>query len=303
MNIDKSVFGVLSILVAVIVVATVAIPVIEDSSKEIRTSQNNVSEKYMMSESTTGDITIEATETAGTFIINGESKTFISGDYGGGFWCILTNNLFVRLYSTSSWVLFDGLPASSTNLGTTGKVEINNKGWTVTIPSGSSGAGTYTGTYDWICYPNEKGNYGLYRFSGNMYVDNDSTVFAIKESRNTGSDGAMTTPAVIWSGSIDGGDNTKIAWNRTSDQVIDVSSSTDVHIQYSEKGEVSTKISGVTVEYGDNSASIATVIIPIEYHVITENDSAMISILQIVPLLLLIVPVMMAVRMYSSRGE
>lgn len=301
MNIDKSVFGVLSILVAIIVVATVAIPVIEDSSKEIKTTQNNVSERYMMSESTVGEITIEATKTAGTFIINGESKTINAGDYAD-FWCVLTNNLFVRLYSTSSWVTFDGLPVSSTNLGTTGKVVINSEGWTVTVPSGS-GAGTYTGTYDWICYPNEKGNYGLYRYSVSAaYVDNDATVFAIKESPNV-SEGVMTIPTVIWSGSIDGGDNTKIAWDRTNNQTLDVSSSTDVYIKYSEKGEISTKMSSVTVEYGDNSATISTVIIPIEYHVITENDSAMISILQIVPLLLLIVPVMMAVRMYSSRGE
>lgn len=301
MNIDKSVFGVLSILVAVIVVATVAIPVIEDSSKEIKTTQNNVSERYMMSESTVGEITIEATETAGTFIINGESKTINAGDYSD-FWCVLTNNLFVRLYSTSSWVTFDGLPVSFTNLGTTGKVVINSEGWTVTVPSGS-GAGTYTGTYDWICYPNEKGNYGLYRYSVNgAYVDNDATVFAIKESPNA-SEGVMTIPSVIWSGSIDGGDNTKIAWDRTNNQTLDVSSSTNVYIKYSEKGEISTKMSSVTVEYGDNSATISTVIIPIEYHVITENDSAMISILQIVPLLLLIVPVMMAIRMYSSRGE
>lgn len=273
--------------VAVILICLVAIPLVDASSETVKTSMNNVAEKYMMSESTTGEITIEATETAGTFIINGESKTFTPGEYGDGFWCILTNNLFVRLYSTASWVLFDGLPVSTTNLGTTGKVEINNEGWTVTIPSGSSGAGTYTGTYDWICYPNEKGNYGLYRFSGNMYVDNDSTVFAIKESASF-TNSVMTTPAVIWSGSIDGGDNTKIAWNRSGSQITDVSSSTDVYIKYAEKGEVSTKISGVTVEYGDNSTSISTVIVPIEYHVITENDSTIRTILQLVPVMLIV---------------
>ena len=145
--------------VAVILICLVAIPLVDASTETVKTSMNNVAERYMMSESTTGEITIEATETAGTFIINGESKTINAGDYAD-FWCVLTNNLFVRLYSTSSWVLFDGLPVASTNLGTTGKVVINSEGWTVTVPSGS-GAGTYTGTYDWICYPNEKGNYGL----------------------------------------------------------------------------------------------------------------------------------------------
>ena len=98
----------------------------------------------------------------------------------------------------------------------------------------------------------------------------------------------MTIPAVIWSGSIDGGDNTKIAWDRTNNQTLDVSSSTDVYIKHSEKGEISTKMSGVTVEYGDNSASISTIIIPIEYHVITENDSTIRTILQLVPVMLIV---------------
>lgn len=300
MNINKSVFGVLSILVAVIVVATVAIPVIEDSSKEIRTSQNNVAEKYMMTESTTGEFTIEATETTGTYIINGESKTFNTDDYSN-FYCVLTNNLFVRLNSTSSYLYFEGLQYSVANLGTAGKVTINSDGWTVYIPQGSA-AGTYNGTYDWICYPNEKGNYGLYRFTGNVYVDNDAMVFAISEN-NLITDGTLKNPSVIWSGSINGGDNTKYAWNTTTSPPTDVTDATEIYIEYTEKGELSTKLNRVVNKYGDNSVGIATTIIPIEYHVITENDSAMISILQIVPLLLLIVPVMMAVRMYSSKGE
>lgn len=299
MNIDKSVFGVLSILVAVIIVATVAIPIVEDSSKEIRTSQNNVAEKYMMAESTTGEITIEATATTGTFLINGESKTFSEGDYSD-FYCVLTNNLIVILNSTTSYVYFEGLSAGSMDLRTTGKVTINNDGWTVFSGITSN---TYTGTYEWVCYPNDNGNYGLYRFTGNTYVDNDAMVFALKEVVSSSTEGTMTNPAVIWSGSINGGDNTKYAWNSKTSPPTDVTDATETYIKYTEKGEISTKISGVVCKYGDNTTGIATVIIPIEYHVITENDSAMISILQIVPLLLLIVPVMMAVRMYSSRGE
>lgn len=271
--------------VAVILICLVAIPLVDASTETVKTSMNNVSEKYMMSESTIGDITIEATATAGTFIINGESKTFAAGS-DSDFWCILTNNLFLRLYSTGSYTYFDGLKVGSANLGTTGKVVINSEGWTATIPSGS-GAGTYTGTYDWICYPNDKGNYGLYRFGSNMFVNNDAIVFAVKEN-STLTEDVMTIPGTIWSGSIDGGDNTKIAWNNKVSPPTDLTSSTNVHISYSEKGEISTKMSGVTVEYGDNSASIATIIIPIEYHVITENDSTIRTILQLVPVMLIV---------------
>lgn len=271
--------------VAVILICLVAIPLVDASTETVKTSMNNVAEKYMMTESTTGEITIEATETTGTYIINGESKTFSTNDYDN-FWCILTDNLFVRLYSTGSWMYFEGLPVGLADLGTTGKVVINSEGWTVTIPSGT-GAGTYTGTYDWICYPNENGNYGLYRFTGNTYVDNDAIIFAINESA-TVSESVMTLPAVIWSGSIDGGDSTKYAWNHLTSPPTDVTSSTDVYIEYSEKGEISTKMTNVAIKYGDNSSYMATTIIPIEYHVITENDSTIRTILQLVPVMLII---------------
>lgn len=271
--------------VAVILICLVAIPLVDASTETVKTSMNNVAERYMMAQSTTGDITIEATESATTFIINGKSITFESGNYSD-FYAIITNNLFIRLNVNGAFVYFDGWGSGGTTLGTDGKIEINSSGWTVNLPSGTA-PGTYSKSYDWICYPNENGNYGVYRFTGNYYVDNDATVFSVKES-NTLSNGVMTLPSAIWSGSIDGGTESLYAWNSTTTPPTDVSSTTEISMEYTEKGEISTKVNRIVMKYGENSVGIATAIIPIEYHVITENDSTIRTILQLVPVMLIV---------------
>lgn len=288
MNIDKSVFGVLSILVAVIIVATVAIPVIEDSSKDIHSTVQNTTQKYYATSSSdlSEDLTITL-ESASNYKINGESYD------------LSLNNIVIITDTGDMWVIY----ANNYNLyqksGNYAQRSLGIGGFTTFYTDGTYKATTsagveYTGTFGNVVYPSNDGDLG-YFINSTAYANDASDVIFFSIS---GSNGAMFA----------------IEYKATGEEVEKIVSPfasgagvtlTDAAISYNSSDETiaDNAINGLTYKVGDTSYTLRSFIAPLEYKTITENDSAMISILQIVPLLLLIVPVMMAVRMYSSRGE
>ena len=288
MNIDKSVFGVLSILVAVIIVATVAIPVIEDSSKDIHSTVQNTTQRYYATSSSdlSEDLTITL-ETDNTYTINGERydaspNNIVMITDTGDMWVIYSNNY--NLYQKS-----DNYAQRSLGIG----------GFTTFYTDGTYKATTsagveYTGTFSNVIYPSKDGDLG-YFLNSTAYADDASDVIFFSIS---GTNGAMF--AIKYKAT--GEEVKKIVSPFASGAEVTL---TDAAISYNSTDETiaDNAINGLTYKVGDTSYTLRAFIAPLEYKTISENDSAMISILQIVPLLLLIVPVMMAVRMYSSRGE
>lgn len=288
MNIDKSVFGVLSILVAVIIVATVAIPVIEDSSKDIHSTVQNTTQRYYATSSSdlSEDLTITL-ETDNTYTINGERydaspNNIVMITDTGDMWVIYSNNY--NLYQKS-----DNYAQRSLGIG----------GFTTFYTDGTYKATTsagveYTGTFSNVIYPSKDGDLG-YFLNSTAYADDASDVIFFSIS---GTNGAMF--AIKYKAT--GEEVEKIVSPFASGAEVTL---TDAAISYNSTDETiaDNAINGLTYKVGDTSYTLRAFIAPLEYKTISENDSAMISILQIVPLLLLIVPVMMAVRMYSSRGE
>lgn len=288
MNIDKSVFGVLSILVAVIVVATVAIPVIEDSSKDIHSTVQNTTQKYYATSS--GDLSEDLTitlESTNSYTINGESydlniNSIVMITDTGDMWVIYGNNY--NLYQKNSSYI-------QRSLGIGGSTTFYTDG---TYKATTSAGVEYTGTFGNVIYPSNDGDLG-YFLNSTAYADDASDIIFFSIS---GSNGAMF--AIEYKAT--GEEVEKIVSPFASGAEVTLS---DAAISYNSTDETiaDNAINGLTYKVGDTSYTVSSFIAPLEYKTITENDSAMISILQIVPLLLLIVPVMMAVRMYSSRGE
>lgn len=289
MNIDKSVFGVLSILVAVIIVATVAIPVIEDSSKDIHSTVQNTTQKYYATSSSdlSEDLTITL-ESVSNYKINGESydlnlNNIVIITDTGDIWVIYANNY--NLYQKSG-------NYAQRSLGIGGSTTFYTDG---TYKATTSAGVEYTGTFGNVVYPSNDGDLG-YFINSTAYANDASDVIFFSIS-NT-SYGAMF--AIKYKAT--GEEVEKIVSPFASGAEVTLS---DAAISYDSTDETiaDNAINGLTYKVGDTSYTLRAFIAPLEYKTITENDSAMISILQIVPLLLLIVPVMMAVRMYSSRGE
>ncbi len=288
MNIDKSVFGVLSILVAVIIVATVAIPVIEDSSKDIQTTVQNTAQKYYATSS--GDLTEDLTitlEANNRYTINGESYSLTVANIAiitdtGDLWVLYANNY--NLYQKSNNHV-------SVSLSIGGSTTFYTDG---TYKATSSTGTEYTGTFNNVIYPSTDGDLG-YFLNTTAYADDTSDIIFFSISANNGALFAIDYKAT-------GEEVEKIVSPFASGAEVTL---TDVAISYDSTDETiaDNAINGLTYKVGDTSYTINSFIAPLGYKTVTNKDSAMISILQIVPLLLLIVPVMMAVRMYSSRGE
>ena len=289
MNIDKSVFGVLSILVAVIIVATVAIPVIEDSSKDIHSTVQNTTQRYYATSSSdlSEDLTITL-ETDNIYTINGERydaspNNIVMITDTGDMWILYGNNY--NLYQKS-----DNYAQKSLGIG--GSTTFYTDG---TYKATKFAGVEYTGTFSNVIYPSKDGDLG-YFLNSTAYADDASDVIFF--SISNASYGAMFATKYKATGE----EVEKIVSPFANGAGVTL---TDAAISYNSSDETiaDNAINGLTYKVGDTSYTLRAFIAPLEYKTITENDSAMISILQIVPLLLLIVPVMMAVRMYSSRGE
>ena len=296
MNIDKSVFGVLSILVAVIVVATVAIPVIEDSSLNINTEKNNIAPRYsMIEDSNTSRIEV---------VFNGGSSYTIAGktaDYTGCY--ILTDKFQIRL-AADSFTIYNPVYGYQTKFTTENNTVVFDQG--VCKYKDASGNNVET-PYDWIYYPDVGGEFGQYYLQYPIYVDKGTSVKVFSGPFGY----AIYAAEVNDSGDVTWIQNPYTTTGAVTNQPIE-SYSYDLTITANVSSDAPAGCWAITsgtinVSTTDPSPSSSDTppffIAPVNYHEITSHDSTMISILQIVPLLLLIVPVMMAVRMYSSRGE
>lgn len=295
MNIDKSVFGVLSILVAVIVVATVAIPVIEDSSKSINTEQNNSAPLYTQMP-TSGTIEIKSLG-GGNYKIGDVEYTPTQGTF------IITDSVMVRMAPDNTFTIYDPTNGKQTKFDGSNNL--------ITFDNGVCRYNTSTGqsmeaAYSFLYVPDTNGTLGLYFGTGKLplYLDKGQDLMIVSNPFNA----VMFSAKVTETGTISYCVEPKVFNQTVNGTITDYSGNLNVAIDMSEAGDSPTgtwKLSKTAVVATPESGSALDLffIAPITYHVISENDSMMISLLQIVPLLLLIVPVMMAVRMYSSRGE
>lgn len=293
MNIDKSVFGVLSILVAVIVVATVAIPIVESSSTQIYTTENNTTERFMMTSDSSGVVTLEFSSKG--YSVNGVSvpqpaaatwdvKAFWPGGFakysGAGFMEINGDGAATRFNITK--IVYDPATSTLTYTTSTEDVVVND------VP--------------YMYYMANDGDYGLFNSTNPVSINKDTDYFIFVE--NTNREGTMA----FRSGFIYNNDSLvetiidpKLAGTDKNFQDTTISFVLNIEdvdrYHFTINGATDVTIGGSVIP------QILTFVAPIEFKIVSQNDSAMISILQIVPLLLLIVPVMMAIRMYSSRGE
>lgn len=295
MNIDKSVFGILSILVAVIVVATVAIPIVESSGTQIYTTENNTTERFMMASDSSEVVTL------GFSTANGYS----------------VNGVTVPQPSTSTWNVKAFWPGGFAKYNGTGFMEINGNGeasrFNVTKIVYDPAASTLTYTtltedvvvndVPYMYYMANDGDYGLFVSTNPVSINKDTDYFIFVENTNLTGTGAFRSGFVYNNDSlVETIIDPKLAGSDRNFQ--DTTITFNLNIEDVDRYHFTIDgVTDLTVGGSVISSQTITIVAPIEYKAVSQNDSAMISILQIVPLLLLIVPVMMAVRMYSSRGE
>lgn len=296
------VYSIVALVVIVLVIATTVVPIIEEAQKEQTTAYNNEDFAFRVLDTTTADLTIRWLSTT-SYSINDvvyehvtTGRILISDNILVAF---APNNLQVRDHAETG--------ESGFNLDTLSSAGTDQ---TVTISNGvlTTNAGkTCDVIGDVLVRTNDaKATYGVFAYSVPCVVDYNSIVYSAA---------TFTLNEKSYSLILSGKYNAlsvKAAYCTTDNAVADESKFT-VAFKSNSIGEdygVSVGLKNYTAEvtYTDSGQTYTKTITlylyaPIEYHMITTSDSAIIAMLGIIPVMMFIIPIMICISMIRNRGD
>lgn len=259
--------------VAVILICLVAVPLIDDSTKEVYSVAQNTTQKYYATSS--GDLSEDLTitlESTNNYTINGENYQFLNNIVmitdTGDMWIIYGDNY--NLYQKNS-------NYAQRSLGIGGSTTFYTDG---TYKATTSAGVEYTGTFGNVIYPSIDGDLG-YFLNKTAYANDASDVIFF--SISNASYGAMF--AIKYKAT--GEEVEKIVSPFASGAEVTLS---DAAISYDTTDETiaDNAINGLTYKVGDTSYTLRAFIAPLEYKTITENDSVILTILNLIPVMLIV---------------
>lgn len=300
-KISNAVYGVVCLVVIVILIATVGIPVIEDAQKEQISVEQNTTEKFAVSSGEISEVTISITEgslTVNDYVITTTGSRMVA----------FADDFFIYSNSATSSL---GLAIDGTSTIVSGLTEIVINDANKTI-SYSSSTANYTGT---LYYASEKGDYGSFAYSNPVYFNDDSILFfSVFDGPFVNNELSPNTirGSVFFKGTYD--DLQKMVAIKTLNNVSTAPNAAAVTLSDITEVDSICKSTNAqtlfdmtitddtgTYSYSRPSGNWYQMIAPIEYQYISDNDSMIVSLLSVIPLVLLIIPVMIAVNMMIRR--
>lgn len=266
--------------VAVILVCLVAVPIIDSSTETINTEQNNSTAYFTMVPETAG--TIEVSHLDGNTYKFGNSEYTITKTTQ-----IITDTVVVRMDTTGSFTLYDPVNGKQTSFSTSNNL--------ITFENGVCKYNTSTGqameaAYSVLYIPDNNGNIGMYFGNGSLplYLDDGQDIFIISNPLNA----VMFSAKMTKTGDLTYYYEPKVFDMQPNGTITDYNGNLNVAIDMSEAGDSPTgtwKFSKTAIVATPEGQSPMTLfyIAPITYHVITENDSIIISLLDLIPVLLI----------------
>lgn len=299
---------VVALAVIVLVICTAAIPTISDAQDQIKSTTNNTNTSYRVIDASMSDVySYEVIDDK--LYCNGEEIVGFNLPSAGRMYGVFASDRNLgQLMSTGQINLDAVLPnagAPTSVLQGTGKV-IYNAG-TLQVYKADTEITSDVVDYTWAIVPyfTEDSSYGRVVVSSGTekYISNDSEMYII-------------LPASAVNSSWTSGGTAKIiaSGNGTVKSII---------VTYNDSGTIATStditgisISGLTkvddLHYSFVNLTVTTpagtttvntdVYIPLEYEYISNDDDSMRSLFGIIPILLVMIPVMFAVRMIGARN-
>lgn len=268
------------LIVMVLLASTVLIPIVEDSSKEVRTSANNTGEVYSMGTGSTPDITLS---NAG--VVDGvTSPTYYNGEvleaHTGAI--ITASNFDLRAQSDGQLFINDlaNNKQIQISIANSGKLDLTVTGTTLNYKANASVDYTTVELGDYYFYLDSNGKYGgyssvnvtpgqpIYALFFPQYIGGGWTAISMIELIDGEVTDTIISPQRMYSG----------AWTDVTNPAYSITASlTDA--DYWAYGTA-------TMSYDETTANPrAEYIAPIEYKYISESDSAAIQLLELIPLL------------------
>ena len=284
-------YGIISLAVIVILVATVAIPVINDSQTELYSTAQNTTQLYAATSSSDADLTITfsdsvitvndyvvPTATSNVVLLCGKSCLFATNS--GLRWLSYEDSYVVN--SVTSFIVSDGA------------YNINNGSKTGTLPDNT------------IYYAAENGTYGVFD-SSNFNINSNTPLIGVRFNFTAG---GHTNTHLIGVGTYD---NMSVSMYTNSGQpettITDWTDASATISTTEKNGYLTVDSSSVVGTYPGSetpttvSGGFTKYIAPIEYKYLEKQDNMYFVLLSIIPMLLIIIPVVLAARLITNGRD
>lgn len=286
MELSKVPTLVVGLIVAILIVTVVAIPIIEDSNHYVRSYENNSTQRFLVSD-INSTIDIKPNE-SGIYTVNG---LVIPQAYMNIF--VATDDM-ICFYGNSTITAQNIMVMCTDGLYNAHHLNISDGTWSAY--SSSNEVVISKPVVGKIYCLSESGDYGYFNpnSSNPLFVNNDSNLMAITYSLEMVSGDETLKIQLYCRGTFN---NLEVAagFNVTSSSALDPSlitlSPINSEVQENDSVKISNatttatlNLNGKTYTGQRNMALFA----PIEYKAISTNDSAVISIINIIPILLIV---------------
>lgn len=309
MNSDtKIIAGVISFAVIIIVIASVLVPVINESQTSVSHIERNTGYNYTMRELQPGETWTYTNVDGTTATVNGEPvdlSGFTSNDQA---FYVISDQFVFRVIATSVGGWF--MPINGTGEG--GVV----KGQSLSIADGSATVTTSKGTYSYnlawcLVYAGDDGDLAYYNYPNSAqsrYVDKNSEIYIIAPEASIDSTRMLRAVAVKTPlGAADYNAYLRTATTSESGGTVntwtDAAGKVSVVTNASDFDGVSYKVTQAELTYDGASAQrvVTWMIMPVEYHRADASDTAVHSIMSVIPIMCIIAVVVGAVQLIRTR--
>ena len=266
----------IGIIVVLIVVVSVAVPIISDQAATLTISENNDNAEYKLALlEEKGSVTF----TAGTnqIVIDGTTWTTT------GLYAITDSTIFTSLV-TGNFNIFD-IGSNQHRYGNLSSIVFTDGTWTA-YDTSETPAAIMTGTYSYLLYPSNNGTYGFWNNVGH-WTSNSSTYYSISASAFGIVLGALKGSSV----------ESVIGMTQDTNETIEPStiSLTPYYTQDNGNSRYYSYVATTINSSEPTSQNVTRMIAPISYLTDEENPvGAMISIIPILMIVGLIVAVIVA---------
>lgn len=285
---------IVTVFIAVVLIAVTIVPVVEQAQHEQHDVMMNSGERYSLA-STKTDVTLSVIDGEPAFNGSKLSEIFDLPTVDTRYY-VISDKLIARggyVVNSATWspwtvqsLAFDTLTNRIFNMTSDIEITFTNGTFTATNSASSASWTEFTGTYNYLMVPDKDGSYGAFlRAELPKFVDSDSTIYVVD---------SLSTAFTIASGTL-------------ANMHIDSAFGSGAEItdggltaQYTPtEYDASNSLSGFT-RIGTVSYSASTyVFVPLEYSVISQDQSITIAMLGIIPLLALLIPIILIMRGFS----
>ena len=264
--------------IAVILITLVAIPLINTSAESIQTESQNTTEWFSMAADE--DVTIEFGEN-GVYTLNGvqiDNPSTIS-------WSMKCFSPQIMIKFNNNAATANAVLADKTRIANISKVVYSNGTLEITTTTNTS-----TINVDFFYYMDPKGTWGMFQgYTLPIHIDKDQEYYVIGQSSIVTGTGEYASAFLYKNGerisTVFNPIFTETYNGELTDATVELPMTIDqVDSKHFDITAVSKPVVNGNVSF---SVSSAYVVAPLEYHMISENDSIIITLLEIVPVLLI----------------